>query len=240
MARQLGDRIRAKSRLVPTQLVIDQFLGRLKSSPRIACLIGAGASAPDPTGIPTVNSLLPILWDKAAEISHQPLLRLREQCEQLEIRNIEHLLTAVYLAQDAVTNPLVNRLLQGIISKKDEGADSLDGPWYDPSEQSRLGRGENVADTGLVEGLRDAVNTLFSVLVGMMLGKEPNAIHKAVAELCALHAPVSVISTNYDVCVETALERSPTHTRWMSLALKKPKRALGFTNYMVRSIGIRV
>ena len=45
-----------------------------------------------------------MLWRKAAEIGHHPLLRIRDLCERLGVRNIEDLLTAITLAQAAMGN----------------------------------------------------------------------------------------------------------------------------------------
>jgi AcrR family transcriptional regulator len=62
----------------------------LPGRPHVVFLIGAGASAAAPTNIPVVQDLLPILWGKAAEIGHRPLLRMREECERLSLTGVTH------------------------------------------------------------------------------------------------------------------------------------------------------
>jgi hypothetical protein len=61
---------------------------------RLAFLLGAGASRPEPTNIPTVNELLPDLLRRARLQDRDDLTHLAEFCDRSGIRHIEDLLTA--------------------------------------------------------------------------------------------------------------------------------------------------
>ncbi len=178
---------------------------------RVAFLVGAGASCAKPTEIPAVRDLLPMLWNKAAEIGHKPLLRIRDQCERLGVRHIEDLLTAIALAQAAMGNritlQLVSRLITGRHGEPQEDAqEELFEVGRFPHEGVRFHRPlpESV-DSGVVDSLRESTQTLFAVLVGMMVGKPPNQAHKSMAELCAACPGATIVTTNYDTCLEGAL-----------------------------------
>lgn len=67
--------------------------------------LGAGASKPHPSNIPTVNELLDELWKKSNRLESKPLSKLEKWCEENNIRNIEELLTAVTLSDFMIRNP---------------------------------------------------------------------------------------------------------------------------------------
>ena len=56
-----------------------------------------------------------------------------------------------------------------------------------------------------VESLNETLQTIFRVLVGMMVGRPTNAIHRAIAVRCEGAGGATIITTNYDVCIESAL-----------------------------------
>ncbi len=64
---------------------------------RVAFLLGAGASKPKPSSIPTVKELLPQLLDRARRLDRDDVTKLAEFCEAGNIDNIEDLLTAAQL-----------------------------------------------------------------------------------------------------------------------------------------------
>ena len=196
--RKLRDRI----------VTVDEAIANYKkqngiTSP-LTIFVGAGGSAPLPTQIPTVQSLLPILWVKAAEIGSKPLLRLQRQCDALDIRNIEDLLTAIYLAQGAVGNSKITLLLRGLLEGQ---APSEEGVSPNAARFSRVRRGadRNQPAIEVVESLRESLQTLFSLLVGMMVGKPRNPIHEAIASYCSESRDTTIITTNYDLCIESAI-----------------------------------
>ena len=78
---------------------------------RLAILLGAGASAPEPSCIPTVAGLLPELWRRAKKIGRDDLDSLEAWCQSHKILNIEDLLTAAYIANFSAKNASVTGLL---------------------------------------------------------------------------------------------------------------------------------
>lgn len=96
------------------------------SSTRILFLLGAGASKPEPSGIPTVTELLPDLLERARRLSRSDLDRLADFCVDSEIQNIEDLLTAAQLSEFLSRNPTTLRLIEFLIyGKRSEGLDPI-------------------------------------------------------------------------------------------------------------------
>lgn len=189
---------------------VDDVLEYLRTNSQLKAewtvFVGAGGSKPDPTGLPLVSELLPTLWQKATEINARHLLDLQKRCANLGIENIEDLLTAIDITRSAADKPLVRRLVQ----------DLLLGPSDPMRRDSDLGFGvarrprrrpadEGLQDSGLVDHLQESMQTLFSLLVGMMRMAKPNGFHDALSRRASGPAPLSVVTTNYDVCVERAL-----------------------------------
>lgn len=160
-----------------------------------AVFVGAGGSKPQPTNIPLVTELLPTLWQKATEVNAKHLLELRERCEALGIGNIEELLTAIDITRSAVATPRVRGLIENL----------LIGPQTRPELRGRLRGAQISRDPGLAERLQESMQTLFSLLVGMMRSAPPNAFHDSLAERSTGASRLSIIMTNYDICVERAL-----------------------------------
>ena len=77
----------------------------------IVFVLGAGASNPIPSGIPTVAGLLPELLNRARRLDREQLTALAEFCEQNNISDIEDLLTAVQVSAFCSRNPKVMSLL---------------------------------------------------------------------------------------------------------------------------------
>jgi len=87
---------------------------------RITFLLGAGASKPKPSDIPTVKELLPDLLVRARRLDRADLRKLVDFCEESKIENIEDLLTAAQLSEFCGRNPSVLRLLHGPCSRRRE------------------------------------------------------------------------------------------------------------------------
>ena len=64
----------------------------------VTFLLGAGASKPAPSGIPTVSELLRELLIRARRLDRDDVTKLADFCKARDINNIEDLLTAVQLA----------------------------------------------------------------------------------------------------------------------------------------------
>lgn len=187
----------------------------LGTSPTWAMLVGAGGSRPAPSEIPTVRELLPQLWKKAGEINAPSLLRLKSRCEELGISNIEDLLTAISISQSVVSNTKVAMLIEDLLFAEPRD-DRRIGPGGVRNQPRRFG-------PDLVGSLSESSQMLFSLLVGMMRDKEPNAVHRAINERVVLHPNDTIITTNYDVCIERALGEGQYNYELEPLSSEKDK-----------------
>ena len=175
--------------------VIESLTASSNLNAEWAVFIGAGGSKPEPTSLPLVTELLPRLWQKATEINAKHLLDLRERCEVLGIENIEDLLTAIDITRSAAEKSNVRALVGDLLLGR-------------PHELRRAGRGpasRGLQDSGLAERLQESMQTLFSLLVGMMRMAQPNGFHSALAQRSRGAARLAIMTTNYDVCVERSL-----------------------------------
>ena len=160
---------------------------------RICFLLGAGASKPDPSGIPTVKELLPDLLDRARRLDREEVTKLAEFCDHSDIDNIEDLLTAAQISEFCGRNPTILRLIEFLLFRQDstEGA---------PRKLRRPS-----VDVSSVAFLQDTLQVLFGLLSSRMLPAEPNRGHKAIAKYVKTNSEASIITTNYDCCIDRAL-----------------------------------
>ena len=186
---------------------VESLRANSSSNTEWAVFIGAGGSKPEPTSLPLVSDLLPTLWQKATEINAKHLLDLQQRCDSLGIENIEELLTAVDLTRSAAETPRVRLLVQDLLTGRSGEARARDGQAIArPGMLRRPSRDEGLQDSGLADRLQESMQTLFSLLVGMMRMAQPNDFHKALAKRAKGDAPLTIVTTNYDVCVERALK----------------------------------
>jgi len=160
----------------------------------LAFLLGAGASKPKPSGIPTVKELLPDLLERARRLDRTDLQRLADFCENSRIDNIEDLLTAATLSGFCGRNPSILRLVDFLIYGRDSDSETI-----------YLGHKGPSRDLSSVAFLQDTLQVLFGLLSSRMLEAEPNAGHNAIAEYVLSKPYSSIITTNYDCCVDLAL-----------------------------------
>jgi hypothetical protein len=78
-------------------------------------LLGAGASKPAPSDIPTVKELLPDLLRRAERLNRADLQKLADFCRDSGIENIEDLLTAAQLSEFCSKNSAVLNLVGFLI-----------------------------------------------------------------------------------------------------------------------------
>ena len=179
---------------------VDKAIASLTSSSNLgaewAVFIGAGGSKPPPTNLPLVAELLPRLWQKATEINAKHLLELQERCEGLGINNIEDLLTAIDITRSAAETSPVRALVEDLLVGRSGEQRNLPRRFFPR-------KGHQVS--GLAERLQESMQTLFSLLVGMMRMAQPNDFHKALALRARGTDQLSIMTTNYDVCVERSL-----------------------------------
>lgn len=169
---------------------------------RLLFLLGAGASKPKPSDIPTVAELLPDLLQRARKLNRQDLDRLAEFCEQAKITNIEDLLTAAQLSEFCSRNPTVLRLIEFLIYRK--GSEEAGMLTYFGMSHSR-GMQTPVGDLSAVAFLQDTLQVLFGLLSSRMLPAKPNAAHEAIAKYVRSNKSASIVTTNYDCCMDLAL-----------------------------------
>lgn len=166
-------------------------LGKMDPSASTPLLffLGAGASKPEPSNIPLVDELLPALWERSNQLETRPLARLQEWCEANDITNIEEMLTGVYIANVLIGRPKVHGLLRSVLYPRLADMEALD-----------------IRDVDAVSQFGNTLNTFFSLLVGTMLQAEPNPSHHAVARFVKDVPDATILTTNYDACVDVALD----------------------------------
>lgn len=177
---------------------------------RMSFLLGAGASKPAPSGIPTVKELLPQLLERARRLDRDDVTKLADFCEHRKIDNIEDLLTAAQLATFSSRNPNILRLINYLLYRGES-----DEPYETIQYTDILGTGRAVprmirrpreaADLSSVAFLQDTLQVLFGLLSSTMLPAKPNSAHEAIAQYAKDHPGTSIVTTNYDCCVDLSL-----------------------------------
>ncbi len=181
-------------------LVDDQiFKIRLEANQKVTLLLGAGASAP---AIPTVADLLPELWRRAKKMGRDDIDQLAGWCDSQRITDIEDLLTAAHVADFAAKNPSVVGLLDYFLFTG-RSSPSPASSFYSSSGRSTTRTiAVNVSSIALIQ---DTLHVLFGLLAGIMIPAAPNAGHQAIADFVTIHDNTSIVTTNYDGCIDEAL-----------------------------------
>lgn len=178
---------------------------KLQEGERVLFLLGAGASKASPSNIPTVTELLPELWVRAAKVGREDLDKLAAWCQENAIHNIEDLLTAAYIANFCAKNRGIVGLLNYFLFHRDVD-----------EEERLVSRRRRVvgtrADAATVVLFQETLQILFGLLTGTMISAGPNRAHKAIAKLGSQHVATTVLTTNYDGCIDEAVEN--TRTNW--------------------------
>src|SRR5207245_1930533 len=144
-------------------------------------------------------------------------LQLKGRCDELGITNIEELLTAVTLAQSVTSNTRVTALVEELVYGDHSEVQRISAATRRPATRR--------AGTELVASLSDSSQALFSVLVGIMKDRPPNAVHTAIATRARSNLD-TVITTNYDVCLERAFGEGQYNYRLEPLATVAASRGL--------------
>ena len=161
---------------------------------QIAFLLGAGASKPHPSNIPTVKELLPELLARARRLDREQVTQLANFCRDQHIDNIEDLLTAVQIADFCSRKPSILSLVDF----------QLFGSERSLNERRRLQRPTRT-DVSSVAHLQDTLQVLFALLSNLMLPASPNAGHRAMVDYLHNFPDTPIVTTNYDCCVDRAL-----------------------------------
>ncbi len=187
---------------------------RVDSDTRVAFLLGAGASAP--SKIPTVDKLLPELWQRARKIGRQELDQLNEWCESNGITNIEDLMTAAYIANFAAREPNITALFDYFLFRSRRDAEE------EEYGSARASARAPVTNVSAIAFLQDTLQTLFGLLASTMIVADPNPAHRAIAEFIRNHPKTSVITTNYDGCMDEAVLQTEGLTLKQTLGTSAP------------------
>ncbi len=175
---------------------------------KLTFLLGAGASKPPPSNIPTVKELLPQLLERARRLDRDDVTKLADFCDERKIDNIEDLLTAAQLATFCSRSPTVLRLLNYLLYRRDTDMPSEDIYFEEPWEvmRRRFSRPvEAAADVSSVAFLQDTLQVLFGLLASTMLPAKPNKAHEAIVRYASTHEASAIVTTNYDCCMDLAL-----------------------------------
>ena len=159
----------------------------------IVFLLGAGASKPCPSSIPTVTELLPALLRRARRLDREQVTSLVDFCQEQRIDNIEDLLTAVQISDFCSRNPKILSLVQF----------QLFG--HNNRSRRHTRRVAVPTDVSSVAYLQDTFHVLFGLLSNLMLPAKPNSGHQAIAQYLGERPSTPIITTNYDCCIDRAL-----------------------------------
>lgn len=159
----------------------------------ICFLLGAGASKPEPSGIPTVKELLPDLLERARRLDREEVTKLAEFCDRTSIDNIEDLLTAAQISEFCGRNQTILQLVEFLLFREDS------------TKRSSRRSSHLFVDVSSVAFLQDTLQILFGLLSNRMLPAKPNEGHKAIAEYVKNNSEASIITTNYDCCIDRAM-----------------------------------
>ena len=172
-----------------------------KENTEITFLLGAGAS--EPSGIPTIDTLLSSLWEKAKKLNRDDIDELSQFCQKRGIKNIEDLLTAAYLSNFAAKKNNVISLLNYFLFLGEEPKDEF---FEDAIQQVSYD-----VNTASISFLQETLQILFGLLTSTMIKADPNDAHNAIAQFTKKHKKTSIITTNYDCCIDEALISNNLH-----------------------------
>ena len=164
-------------------------------SENIVFLLGAGASKPNPSDIPTVKELLPELLSRARRLDREQVTHLADFCDQQGIDNIEDLLTATQISAFCSRNPRILSLVDF----------QLFGEVMPDRSRHSLGRRSRSPDVSSVAYMQDTLQVLFGLLSSLMLPARPNTGHQAITQYVAKKPSTAIVTTNYDCCIDLAL-----------------------------------
>ncbi len=170
----------------------------------ILFFLGAGASKPKPSSIPTVSEMLKELWKKSNRMENRPLAKLEQWCKENNIENIEEMLTGVTLSDLLIKNRKVHNLLNSVLYPEFASLKEL-----------------TIRDIDSVSSFQSTIDTFFSLMVGTMLYAQPNALHEAIANFSSLFGCAYIVTTNYDACMDQALDNSKVEHSYIIGSQKK-------------------
>lgn len=202
-----NDQIRIIHQVIP-EIGNEVFKIRINHNTKVTILLGAGAS--EPSGIPTVNKLLSELWKSAKKLGRDDLDLLAAWCNEKGIVNIEDLLTAAHIANFAAKNENVSSLLDYFLfARRGENSN-------DVMHSGQLRKDIRQLDISSMSFLQDTLQTLFGLLTRKMISASPNPAHNAIVNFLKRHKNTTIITTNYDGCMEEAMARAKISHGWIN------------------------
>ena len=174
----------------------DELISRIDPmEEQVAFLLGAGASNPSPSDIPTVTGLLPELLQRARRLDREQFTSLADFCRDEDIDNIEDLLTAVLISDFCSRNAGILSLVEYQLFGNDRHSDF----------RRRTRQRPVHTDVSSVAYLQDTLQVLFALLSNLMLPASPNAGHQALVGYLRERPQTPIVTTNYDCCIDRAL-----------------------------------
>ena len=191
-----ADNLRTLDRIFGDLLPVDSLVGKIDpAEEHIVFLLGAGASNPSPSDIPTVDELLPELWNRARRLDREQVTNLADFCDSQGIDNIEDLLTAVQISAFCSRSPEILSLVEFQLF----GERAIE-------RSRRLARPRPIrADVSSIAYMQDTLQILFGLLSNLMLPASPNPGHQAIVEYIGNKPSTPIVTTNYDCCIDLAL-----------------------------------
>jgi len=176
----------------------------IETEDNVVFLFGAGASYA--SGIPLVKELLTELVEQAKRTQNKEFIDLMRECERNDNIGIEDLLTAVYLAEFAVSEPSTLNLLKSLLfAEKSVPTSGLFSSEQAASESDSPLDGQVETDPASVNFIQDAIQTPFGSIASEMIPEGESQTHSELQRFIENHDKTSVITTNYDYCIEQKL-----------------------------------
>lgn len=178
--------------------------------PKIVFMLGAGASKPEPSNIPTINEMLGVIVSKLPPRENPMADKIREWAARKNI-TIEDIMTAGYISSHLVSDMTLNTLVGEIIYRT---------PTRMTRRLSSQIRAPELRDIGYVVSFKDLVDRIFSIVSGIMIKADSNPVHESIAKLIKDHGndfEFSIVTTNYDVCVEKALQKQKLEPTYLGM-----------------------
>ena len=182
----------------------------------VSFLLGAGASKPEPSGIPTVKELLPDLLTRARRLDRDEVTKLANFCDETKIDNIEDLLTAAQLSDFCSRNPKVLSLVDFLLFSQETLQDIRRERHYTfPRGLERVTAHRSPVGVSTVAFLQDTLQVLFGLLSSRMLPADPNPTHSAIAKFVCEQPNTTIVTCNYDCCMDRELSNGKVPFSYM-------------------------
>lgn len=182
--------------------------------PKIVFMLGAGASKSEPSNIPTINEMLGIIVSKLPPVENPMTDKIKEWSSRGDI-TIEDIMTAGYISSHLVSDISIHSLVGEIIYRT-------------PTEENIRGRPRyrepELREIEYVFSFKDVADRVFSTVSGIMIQADSNPVHASLSRLiknCMDIYDFSILTTNYDVCMERALRKEKLGLSYLGMEDKE-------------------